>query len=86
MTNIGLMSLNEGRDILQLPPIEGGDARIIRGEYVGADTIDGLLAKLETVGNRSSGRLELNEHEVDRDPGGDDAIYKDSDAHGKDDF
>ena len=87
MTNIGLMSLNEGRDILQLPPIEGGDIRIIRGEYVGADTIEGLIAKLETVGNRNSkGRFPINEHEVDRDPGGDDAIYKDSDSHGKDDF
>jgi hypothetical protein len=87
MTNIGLMSLNEGREILQLSPIEGGDVRIIRGEYVGAETIEGLMEKLETVGNRNSkGRLPINEHEVDRDPGGDDAIYKDSDSHGKDDF
>lgn len=29
----GLFSLNEAREIWNLPPIEGGDAHIIRGEY-----------------------------------------------------
>jgi len=33
----GLMSLNEARQIWQLPEVEGGDVRIIRGEYYNAD-------------------------------------------------
>lgn len=33
MIDRGLMTLNEVREIWQLPPIEGGDVRIIRGEY-----------------------------------------------------
>lgn len=33
MIDRGLMTLNEVREIWQLPPIDGGDVRIIRGEY-----------------------------------------------------
>ena len=33
----GIMSINDVRDIWNLPPVEGGDARIIRGEYYNAD-------------------------------------------------
>lgn len=33
----GIMSLNDARDIWNLPPVEGGDARIMRGEYYNAD-------------------------------------------------
>ena len=29
----GIMSINDVREIWNLPPVEGGDARIIRGEY-----------------------------------------------------
>ena len=32
----GLISLNEAREIWNLPPVEGGDQRIIRGEYYNA--------------------------------------------------
>lgn len=37
MIDRGLMTLNEVREIWQLPPVEGGDIRIIRGEYYAAD-------------------------------------------------
>ena len=37
MLDRGIMSINEIRDIWNLPPVEGGDARIIRGEYYNAD-------------------------------------------------
>lgn len=37
MLDRGIMSLNEVREIWQLPPVEGGDQRIIRGEYYNAD-------------------------------------------------
>lgn len=33
----GIMSINDVRDIWNLPPVEGGDARIIRGEYYNAN-------------------------------------------------
>lgn len=36
MVDRGLMTLNEVREIWQLPPVEGGDVRIIRGEYYDA--------------------------------------------------
>ena len=37
MLDRGIMSINEIRDIWNLAPVEGGDARIIRGEYWNAD-------------------------------------------------
>ncbi len=33
----GMFSINEAREVWNLPPVEGGDARIIRGEYYSAD-------------------------------------------------
>ena len=33
MLDRGIMSINDVREIWNLPPVEGGDARIIRGEY-----------------------------------------------------
>lgn len=38
----GLLSLNEAREIWNMPPIDGGDAHIIRGEYYNAgDRVNG---------------------------------------------
>ena len=37
MLDRGLMSINEVRDIWNLSPVEGGDVRIIRGEYYSTD-------------------------------------------------
>lgn len=33
----GVISLNDAREIWNLPPVEGGNIRVIRGEYVNAD-------------------------------------------------
>jgi len=33
----GIISINDAREIWNLPPVEGGDARVIRGEYYNAD-------------------------------------------------
>ena len=33
----GILTMNEIRDIWNLPPVDGGDVRIIRGEYYNAD-------------------------------------------------
>lgn len=40
MLDRGLMSINEGREILQMPPVEGGDKRVIRGEYIDATMLE----------------------------------------------
>lgn len=37
MLDRGIMSINDIREIWNLPPVEGGDQRIIRGEYYNAD-------------------------------------------------
>lgn len=45
MLDRGIMSINEIREIWQLQPVEGGDVRIVRGEYYNADE------KVTTGGN-----------------------------------
>lgn len=37
MLDRGIMSINEIREIWQLAPVDGGDVRIVRGEYYNAD-------------------------------------------------
>ena len=38
MLDRGILSLNDVREIWNLPPVEGGDVRIIRGEYYDVDS------------------------------------------------
>ena len=38
MLDRGIMTINDVREIWNLPPVDGGDVRIIRGEYYNADT------------------------------------------------
>lgn len=40
MVDRGLMTLNEGRRILQMSPVEGGDVYVIRGEYLMLSQVD----------------------------------------------
>lgn len=40
MLDRGVMSINEARNILQMPPVEDGDQRVIRGEYIDATMLD----------------------------------------------
>ena len=40
MTDRAIMTLNEGRELLQLPPLEGGDVFILRGEYKVGRTLE----------------------------------------------
>lgn len=37
MLDRGIITINDAREIWNLPPVEGGDVRIIRGEYYNAD-------------------------------------------------
>ena len=87
MTDRGIMTVNEGREILQLPPSEHGDVFIIRGEYVILDKHRNIIAMtggrstetkkdplLETPGSTNE--------DNDFDLGGDDQEYQDNDSRG----
>ena len=39
MTDRGIFSINEAREIFNLAPVDGGDVRTIRGEYKNADDV-----------------------------------------------
>lgn len=82
MVDRGIMTINEGREVLQMPPVEGGDIRVIRGEYIDASTLV-LDSGVVTV---TDGDLTEEVDDSDADAGGDDDEYKDSDAHGQGDF
>lgn len=45
MAGMSIITINEGRDILQLPHIKGGDVRIMRGEYYMLDEENRILAE-----------------------------------------
>ena len=38
MLDRGIMTINDVREIWNMPPVDGGDVRVIRGEYYNADT------------------------------------------------
>lgn len=79
MVDRGIFTINEGREVLQLPPIPDGDVRVIRGEYMNATTLD-ALAQVQ-----GGGRMPKNVYESDFDLEGDDDIYADSDDYGTED-
>ena len=41
LTDRGIFSINEARDVFNLEPVEGGDIRTIRGEYKNVDDLEG---------------------------------------------
>ena len=47
----GVISLNDAREIWNLPPVEGGDIRVIRGEYYDADDKLNEVSDDESEGN-----------------------------------
>lgn len=49
MVDRAIMSLNEGREMLQLPPVEDGDKRVIRGEYINVDALSNTPKIVETT-------------------------------------
>lgn len=42
---MGILTINESREIMQLPPMDGGDARIVRGEYYLIDKDNNIIAE-----------------------------------------
>ena len=53
MLDRGIMSINDVREIWNLPPVDGGDARIIRGEYYNADEKVTEEGDTDETGNQS---------------------------------
>lgn len=51
----GIISVNDAREIWNLPPVDGGDVRIIRGEYYNAD--DKVTIEEEDDGNEGNQEL-----------------------------
>lgn len=82
MTDRGVISINEGRRILQMPPLppEEGDVRIIRGEYLNASAVSHMMNV------EGGGRLEdhpYDSHEWEEGVG--DLEYAISDWYGNED-
>ena len=81
MTDRGIMTINEGREILQLPPIDGGDIFILRGEYKVGHTFEEIFqAQQAANAAKSSGRV--SSPDEDRDGVDGDTIRGDSDGYG----
>lgn len=85
-----VMTVNEARQVLQLPPLDGdrGDVFLARGEYYMLDkdlnliySSGGIVSK--DRGERAVHELEDNPNETDFDLGGDDQEYADNDTRGK---
>ena len=81
MTDRGIMTINEGREILQLPPIDGGDIFILRGEYKVGHTFEEIFqAQQAANAAKSAGRVASPDE--DRDGVDGDTIRGDSDGYG----
>lgn len=78
-----IMTVNEAREILQLPPVPGGDTFIYRGEYISMD-MDGTVI-YKSGGDIGDDGANVDMNTDDFDLGGDDELYNDSDAYGNGD-
>ena len=65
MVDRGLMSINQALEVMQLPPVDDGDTRVIRGEYVNVDS----LKKGVLTGNEgdTSDDIESTEEAIEND-------------------
>ena len=81
MTQGGEMTVNEGRAILGLPPVPGGDVFMVRGEYYRVD-LEGNIVSASGGDDASALGKPKPQEKPDRDPGGDDQMYQDSDQYG----
>lgn len=75
-----LMTINEAREILQLPPVPGGDCFLYRGEYIVMDH-DGLVT-YKSGGDNGDDGANIDKNTDDFDLGGDDDEYNETDAYG----
>ena len=78
-----VMTLNEARQVLQLPPVAGGDVFIARGEYYMLDRNLNLIYSSGGIGGEAHPNPASGSYaEKDFDLGGDDDIYNDTDGRG----
>lgn len=80
MTDRRIMTINEAREVLQLPPVPGGDVFIYRGEYVVMDMQGNVT--YQSGGDRGTGGANTHVQLNDFDLGGDDDEYVDNDTRG----
>lgn len=79
MTSYGIMTVNEGRAILNLPTLPGMDVFMVRGEFFQMD-MEGRV--VFASGGREGLPTPDPVDDPDFDLGGDDQIYNDVDAYG----
>jgi len=80
MCDRGIMTLNEAREILQLPPIDGGDVFILRGEYKVGSSFEEIAAMQKAAQAAKNGRVSSPDEDRDKQEG--DTIRGDSDGYG----
>ena len=79
MTSYGIMTVNEGRAVLNLPQLPGMDVFMVRGEFFQM-SMDGRV--VFASGGREGLPVPDPTDDPDFDLGGDDQIYNDADAYG----
>lgn len=80
MSDRRIMTINECREVLQLPPVPGGDVFVYRGEYVVMDENGEVIFK--SGGDAGDDGANTQVQNEDFDLGGDDQIYADNDTRG----
>lgn len=79
MTDRALMKVNEVREMLQLPPVDGGDIFILRGEYKVGHSLEEIF-KAQQAQAEASVREQNSETDIDGADG--DNIRPDSEGYG----
>ena len=82
MCDRGIMTLNEAREILQLPQIDGGDVFILRGEYKVGHTFEEIFAAQQAAAAARASGGRVASPDEDRDGVEGDTIRGDSDGYG----
>lgn len=87
MLDRGVYTVNDAREILQMPPVEGGDVFILRGEYKVAHSIE-EMERIQDIEAELAGRAKGSEWaDIDRDQQDADLLRQDSEGYGHgDDF
>lgn len=81
MTDRSVMMVNEVREMLQLPPIEGGDVFILRGEYKVGHTLEEIFRAQQAAQEAKSGNSQAASEE-DIDSSDADLVRPDSEGYG----
>ena len=76
MLDRGVLTINQALEILQLPPVEDGDVRILRGEYINAKSVSEVLRQHDN-GDIDKGDKERNSYD---DPNSDTEEDKNTEA------